>query len=74
LAPTCWRQLCRAFGKRKVSNIDLLSNQTLRFNLKLAVASVNTQVEVTLDAREILAVSSSSVGEALSQTQVSSLP
>ena len=62
------------FQNAKVSNIDLRSNQTLRFNLTLQVANLATQVEVSLDAAEILAVSSSSVGEALSQAQVSSLP
>jgi hypothetical protein len=62
------------FRTARVSNIDLSSGQTLRFNLKMEVANVNTQVEVAIDARELLTVSSSSVGEALSQAQVESLP
>src|SRR5688572_27343904 len=62
------------FKKARVANIDLRSNQTLRYNLTLELATVNTQVEVTLDARDILATSSSSVGEALSQAEVSNLP
>jgi hypothetical protein len=63
-----------SFRSARVSNIDLRANQTLRYNLTMEIASVTTSVEVTLDARELLAVSSSSVGEALSQTEVSNLP
>jgi hypothetical protein len=62
------------FRDARVSNIDLGTNQTLRFNLTLQIANVNTQVEVSVDARELLAVSSSSIGDVLSQNQVSSLP
>jgi len=63
-----------SFRKARVANIDLRSNQTLRYNLTMEIANVATSVEVTIDAREMLAVSSSSVGEALSQTQVANLP
>src|SRR4030095_8911647 len=62
------------FRNARVTNIDLRSNETLRFNLTLQVSNVTTQVEVSVDAQDLLAVSSSSVGAALSQTQVSSLP
>src|SRR5262245_34388658 len=62
------------FRTAKVANIDLRTSETLRFNLTLQVANVNTQVEVSLDARDILAVSSASVGDVLSQSQVSALP
>jgi hypothetical protein len=63
-----------SFRNARVANIDLRNNQTLRYNLTMEIATVTTQVEVTLDARDILAVSSSSVGEALSQAQVADLP
>lgn len=63
-----------SFRNARVANIDLRNSQTLRYNLTMEIASVATSVEVTLDARELLAVSSSSVGEALSQTEVSNLP
>jgi hypothetical protein len=62
------------FRTARVANIDLRSNQTLRYNLTLEIGSVGTSVAVTVDAAELLAVSSSSVGESLSQTQVSALP
>jgi len=62
------------FQSARVTNIELRNNETLRFNLTLQVANVNTQVEVTVDAQQILALSSSSVGDVLSQTQVASLP
>ncbi len=63
-----------SFRNARVSNIDLRTNQTLRYNLTMQIATVTTQVEVTLDAQDLLAVSSSSVGEALSQAEVSNLP
>ena len=62
------------FRNARVANIDLRSNQTLRYNLTMELANVGTTVAVTIDAQEVLAVSSSSVGEALSQDQVSALP
>src|SRR5215468_1276593 len=62
------------FRNAKVANIELRANETKRFNLTLQVANVNTQVEVSIDARDILATSSSSVGDVLSQAQLSSLP
>jgi hypothetical protein len=62
------------FRQARVANIDLRANETLRFNLTMQVANVNTQVEVSIDARDILATSSASIGEALTQTQVSELP
>ena len=62
------------FRTARVANIDLRSNQTLRYNLTLEIAEVGTSVAVTIDAQELLAVSSSSVGQALSQDQVSALP
>ena len=62
------------FQTSKVANIDLRVNEILRYNLTLQLATAATQVEVTLDARDILAVSSASVGEALSESQVAALP
>src|SRR5688572_28284620 len=59
------------FRPARVANIDLRANETLRFNLTMQIANVTTQVEVSIDARDLLATSSASIGEALSQTQVS---
>jgi len=62
------------FQNARVANIDLKNNETLRFDLTLQVAAVGAEVAVTLDARDVLAISSASVGEALSEAQVSALP
>jgi hypothetical protein len=62
------------FRNARVANIDVRNNETLRYDLTMEVAAVGTEVEVILDARDVLAVSSASVGEALTQTQVSALP
>jgi hypothetical protein len=62
------------FRNARVANIDLRNNETLRFNLTMEVAGVGTAIEVSIDARDILAVSSASVGEALSESQVTALP
>src|SRR5262249_411083 len=61
------------FRNAKVANIDLRNNETLRFNLVLQVEGVSTKVEVFIDARDVLVTSFASVGEALSQVQLSSL-
>ena len=62
------------FKNARVANIDLRINETLRYNLTMEIASLGTNIEVTLDARDILAVSSASVGEALTESQVTALP
>src|SRR5262245_21253173 len=62
------------FRTARVANIDLRANDTLRYNLALEVATLGTQVEVIVDARDLLATSSASVGEALTETQLTSLP
>src|SRR5688572_5138516 len=62
------------FQTARVANIDLRNNETLRYNLTLQLATATTTVEIAIDARDILATSSASVGEVLSQTQVSDLP
>src|SRR5678816_918731 len=62
------------FRKATIANIDLRNNETLRYNLTLQVAGTATEVEVAIDARDVLATSSASVGEALSESQVSALP
>jgi hypothetical protein len=62
------------FRNARVANIDLRNNETLRFNLTMQVSNVATAVEVTVDARDLLAVSSASVGDVLTETQVAALP
>jgi hypothetical protein len=62
------------FRSARVANIDLRSNETLRFDLTMEVGNLDTQIEVSVDAREVLAVSSASIGQVLSETQVAELP
>ena len=62
------------FRNARVANIDLRINETLRYDLTLEVAQVGVQVDVTIDARDILAVSSASVGNVLNESQVTDLP
>jgi hypothetical protein len=62
------------FQTARVENINLQNNQTLRYNLTLQVATTATRVEISIDARDILATSSASVGEVLSENQVADLP
>src|SRR4030095_594185 len=62
------------FRKANVANIDLRNNEILRYNLTLQVAAAATEVEVTIDARDVVALSSASVGEALTESQVTALP
>jgi hypothetical protein len=62
------------FRTARVANIELRVNETLRYNLVLEVAQVGQQVDVTIDARDVLAISSASVGNVLNESQVSVLP
>ena len=62
------------FRNARLANIDLGNNETLRYNLTMDVGNVATQVEVTVDARDLLAVSTPSIGEVLSKNQVNDLP
>ena len=62
------------FQTARVSDITLGVNAVLRYNLTLEVAAAGQQIEVVMDARDVLAEASSSVGEVLSITQVTELP
>src|SRR5262249_51863870 len=57
------------FRTARVANIELRNNETLRFNLTMEVGNVATQVEVTVDARDIIATSTPSIGQVLSERQ-----
>src|SRR5437867_11950134 len=48
------------FRNARVANIHVRNNETLRFHLTMEVAKVNTQVEASTDARDILASSAAS--------------
>jgi len=62
------------FQTQSFDNIELGTNETKRFNFKLLIASVTQQVAVTIDAAQLLATASSSVGEVLPEQRVRDLP
>src|SRR5215468_8707729 len=62
------------FQTNAFTNVQLGNAAQVRLNFALAVGGVNTQVEVTVAADTLLATSSSSVGEVLSQARVQDLP
>src|SRR5206468_12404783 len=61
------------FQTKIYGNVQL-GNDQVRLNFTLTLSSVNTSVEVTLDADTSLVTSSSSVGTVLSQETVQALP
>jgi hypothetical protein len=62
------------FQTRTYTDVQLGNAERVRLNFTLAVASVATGVEVTVAADTLLATSSSSIGEVLSQQRVQDLP
>jgi hypothetical protein len=62
------------FQKQNRTNVQLGNADRVRLNFTLSVATQAQSVEVTVAADTLLATSSSSVGEVLSQTRVQDLP
>src|SRR5688572_2232163 len=62
------------FQTKNLTDVQLSQNTTYRYNFDLAVAGVNTQVEVSVSAGMILATQGASVGQVLDQSKVSDLP
>lgn len=62
------------FQKATYTNVTLGNAQQVRLNFTLQVATGVQSVEVTVAADTLLATSSSSIGEVLSQQKVSDLP
>ena len=62
------------FQTRTFTAVELGNATRLRLNFVLQVASQSTSVEVSIAADSILAISSSSVGEILTQQRVQDLP
>ena len=54
--------------------VRLTSNQTFRFNIEMQVGAVATTVEVVSDADALLATTGASVGDALPEHELVSLP
>jgi hypothetical protein len=53
------------FQTRIYENIALGTNETLRYNFELAVAGGDVEVEVSVDAQELLTSGGATIGEAL---------
>jgi hypothetical protein len=62
------------FQAKTFTDIQLSQNTATRYNFQLSVASVNTQVEVTISAEAIIATQGATVGQVLSQEKVQDLP
>jgi hypothetical protein len=62
------------FQTKNLTDVQLSQNNTYRYNFELAVAGVNTQVEVSVSAGMILATQGASVGQVLDQQKVQDLP
>src|SRR5262245_50540272 len=62
------------FQTQKYTTVQLGNGDKVRLNFSLQVATQAQSVEVTVAADTLLATSSSSVGEVLSQTRVQDLP
>jgi hypothetical protein len=75
LQPGPYRIVAALPGFREaVIQVNLTPNQVYRFNFKLEVGTVATTVEVVSDADALLATTTSSVGDALPEKEVFSLP
>jgi hypothetical protein len=62
------------FQTQTFEQIDLGGNQTRRFNFSLRIAGTVTQVEVTVDAQQLLTQAGGTVGDVLPQNAVATLP
>src|SRR5262245_12180538 len=62
------------FQKRTYTKVALGNAERVRLNFTLTVGTIDTAVEVTVAADTLLATTSSSVGEILSQQRVEALP
>jgi len=65
----------QGFQTTTINNIVLGTPQALRFNVTLRLGNATgTTVDVSIDARQVLSQSSSSIGEVLSQERIQALP
>ena len=62
------------FQTQTYQNVQLSQGQQIRLNFTLEVAQVGSAIEVTTDADAALATTSASVGDALPEIEVRSLP
>jgi hypothetical protein len=62
------------FRTQTLQNINLGGSQTLRFNFTLQVAATQTQVDVIVDAEQLLTQAGGTIGDVLPETSVRNLP
>src|SRR6185503_10255615 len=62
------------FSARSFDDVQLGAGVALRLNFTLSVGTVSTTLDVQISADRLLAESSASIGEVLSQAKISSLP
>src|SRR5215471_9600204 len=62
------------FQKESYTNVQLGNGVTVRLNFTMNVASQSQNVEVTITADAILATSSPTIGQALTEKKISELP
>jgi hypothetical protein len=62
------------FQTKTFTDVQLGNAERVRLNFTLTVGGIDTSVEVTVAADTLLATSSSSIGEVLSQQRVQDLP
>ena len=62
------------FQTQTYEQVELGGNQTRRFNFSLKLAATATELEVTVDAQQLLTQSGGTIGDVLPQTVVRNLP
>jgi hypothetical protein len=62
------------FQKANYTNVDLGNNVTVRLNFTLNVATQSQNVEVTVAADTVLATSSPTIGQVMTQKKINDLP
>src|SRR6185295_11755951 len=62
------------FRTSSISNIELGTGESKRFNFTLQLSTAAQSVDVNIDATNLLAVSSATIGEVLPESKVRDLP
>jgi hypothetical protein len=72
--PYTLRASLPGFQTQTYQNIDLGGNETRRFNFTMEVSINRTQIEVNVDAQQLLTQSGGTIGDVLPETAVRALP
>ena len=62
------------FQTKNYTDVLVSQNTSYRYNFQLAIADVNTQVEVSVSGQDLLATSGATVGQVLPEQKVKDLP